>query len=93
MCRMLPCFREKPAFPTRNEAIDKKNFFLLSGRVVFCFRHKSLQEKKVPTDRENNFQILVICENKLSKAELYKSDFVTISLYFQTRDIFSSTFL
>ena len=75
MCHMFPCFREKPAFPTRDELIDKRNFFLLSGRAVFRCRHKNLQEKKVPTDRENNSQIIVICKNKLSKAELYKSGF------------------
>ena len=76
MCHMFPCFREKPAFPTRDAPIDKRNLFLLSGRAVFRCRHKSLQEKWVPTDRKNNFQILIICENKLSKSELYKANFV-----------------
>ena len=47
---MFLCFREKPAFPTRDAPIDKRNLFLLSGIAVFRCRHKSLQEKKVPTD-------------------------------------------
>ena len=67
---MFSCFREKPAFPTGDAPIDKRNLFLLSGRAVFRCRQKSLQEKYVPTDRKNNFQILIIYENKLSKAEL-----------------------
>ena len=67
---MFPCFREKPPFPTRDAQIDKINLFLQVGRVVFRCRHKSLQEKYVPTDRKNDFQILIICENKLFKAEL-----------------------
>ena len=67
---------EKLAFPTRDPPIDKTNLFLLSGRADSRGRHKSLQEKYVPTDRKSNFQVLVIWENKLSKAELYKSNFV-----------------
>ena len=66
---------EKPAFPTRDAPIDKRNLFLLRGRVVSRCRHKSLQGKQVPTDRKSDFQILIICKNKLSKAELYKSNF------------------
>ena len=76
MCHMFPCFREKPAFPTRDAPIDTRNFFLQSGRAVFRCRHKSLQEKLIPTNRKNNLQILINYENKLSKAELYKSTFV-----------------
>ena len=57
--------------------VDKINFFLLSGKAISRCRDEILQEKSVPTDRKINFQILIICENKLSKAELYKSNFVT----------------
>ena len=67
---------EKPAFPTRDAQIDKRNLFPLSQRAVSLCRHKSLQKKQVPTDRKSNFHILIIFENKLSKAELYKSKFV-----------------
>ena len=73
---MFPCVMEKPAFPTRDAPMDKRNLFLLSGRTVSRCTRKSLQEKLVPTDRKVNFQILIICENKLSKVELYKSNFV-----------------
>ena len=73
---MFPYFREKPAFPTRDATIDKRNLFLLNRRAVFRCRHESLQEKWVPADRQNNFQILIICENKPSRAKLYKSNFV-----------------
>ena len=76
MCHMFPGFREKPAFPARDASINKRNLFLLSGRVVFHCRHKSQPEKQVLTDRKNNFQILIVCENKLSKTELYKSNFI-----------------
>ena len=72
---MSPCVMEKPAFPTR-DAIDKINLFLLSRRAVSRCRHKNLHKKQVPTDRESNLQILMICENKLSKAKLYKSNFI-----------------
>ena len=98
MCRLFPFVMEKSAFPTR-DAIDKRNLFLLSGRAVSCCRHKSLHKKQVPTHQKSNFQILIICKNKLSKAELYKSNFVkksrsaTIYLHFKTLYIFSSTFL
>ena len=68
---------EKPAFPTSDAPIYERNFFLLRGRVVSRCRHKSFQEKQVvPTDQKSNFQILIICENKLSKVELRKSKFV-----------------
>ena len=77
MCHVFPCVMQKTTFPSRNTPIDKRNLFLLSGRVVSHFRHESLQEKQVPTDRKNNSQILIICENKILKAELYKSNFVT----------------
>ena len=43
---------------------------------MFRCRHKRLQEKWVPTDRKSSFPSLIICENKLSKAKLYKSKFV-----------------
>ena len=76
MCHMFPCVVEKPTFPTRDAPIDKRNLFLLSERAVSRCRHKSLKEKYVPTYRESNFQILIICENKLPKTELYKSNFV-----------------
>ena len=76
MCHMFPCVMEKPAFPTRDTPIDKRNLLPLSGRAVFRCRHKRLHEKSVPPDQKNNFQILIICENKLSKAELCKSNFV-----------------
>ena len=77
MCHVFPCVMQKTTFPSRNTPIDKRNLFLLSGRVVSHFRHESLQKKQVPTDRKNNSQILIICENKILKAELYKSNFVT----------------
>ena len=67
---------EKPAFLTGDAPIDKGNLFLLSGRAVSRCSYKSLQEKQVLTDRKSNFQILIIWENKLSKAELYNSRFV-----------------
>ena len=73
---MFPCVMEKPAFPTRDAPIDKRNFFLISGRAISRCRHKSLQENWIPTDRKSNFQILIICENKILKAEIYKSNFV-----------------
>ena len=73
MCHVLPCFRGKLPFLTRDATIGK---ILLSGRAAFRCRHISLQEKQVPPDQKNNFQILIICGNKLSKAELYKSNFV-----------------
>ena len=75
-----------------------KNFFLQSRRADFRCKHKSLREKQVPTDRKSISQFLIICENKLSKAELYKSDFVkksrsaTISLHSKTLHIFLSVF-
>ena len=84
---MFPCFTEKPAFGTRDPQIDKINLFLLSGRVVFRCRRKSLQENWVPTDRKNNFQILITFENKLFKAELQKLGSVkktTVSNYLFT---------
>ena len=77
MCHVFPCVMQKTTFPSRNTPIDKRNLFLLSGRVVSHFRHESLQKKQVPTNRKNNSQILIICENKILKAELYKSNFVT----------------
>ena len=76
MYHMFPCFMEKPAFPTRDAPIDKRNLFLLSGRAVSGCRHKSLQKNYVSTDRKSSLEILIICENKLSKAELCKSNFV-----------------
>ena len=76
MFRLFLCFMKKPDFPTRDAPIEKTNLFLLSGRAVFRYRNKSLQEKQAQTDRKNNFKILIICENKLSKAELQKSNFV-----------------
>ena len=75
MSHMFPCFREKPAFPTRDALIDKRNLVILR-RAVFHFRHKSLPEKEFSTNRKTNFQILIFFENKLSKAKLYKSNFV-----------------
>ena len=72
---MFPCVMEKPAFPVRDVPIDKSNLFLLSGREVSRCKRKSLQEKLVPTDRKSGFKILIICESKFSKAELYKSNF------------------
>ena len=77
MCHMFPCVMEKTTFPSSNTPIDKRNLFLLSGIVVSNFRHESLQEKQVPTDRKSNSQILIIRENKILKAESYKSNFVT----------------
>ena len=74
---MFPCVMEKPAFPTRDAPIGKRKLFQQSGRAVSRCGHESLQEKQVPTDRKSNFQILIICENKLSEVELYKSKFVT----------------
>ena len=68
------CYGET-SFSYQDTPIDKRNLFLLSGRAVSHCRHKSLQGKYVPTDRKSNFQILTICENKLSKAELNKSKF------------------
>ena len=44
MSHMFPCFREKPAFPTRDALIDKRNLVILR-RAVFQVRHKSLPEK------------------------------------------------
>ena len=73
---MFSCVMEKPASPNRDAPIDRRNLFLLSGRAVSSFRHKNLKEKQVPTDRKSDLQIQIICENKLSKAELYKSTFV-----------------
>ena len=68
---------EKQAFPTSDAPIYERNFFLLRGRVVSRCRHKSFQEKQVvSTDQKSNFQILIICENKLSKVEFHKSKFV-----------------
>ena len=98
MSHMFPCFREKPTFSTRDASIDKRNLILLNGRAVFHCRHKSFREKFIPTDRKNKFQILIICENKLSKAELYKSNFVKkitecISCHFKNLHIFLPTFL
>ena len=92
MCHMSPCFRGE----TRAAPIDKRNLFLLSRRVVFRCRHKSFK-----LTEKNNFQILIICKSKLSKAERYKSNVIkkitdcnfTISLHFKTFHIFSSTFL
>ena len=49
MCHIFPCVTEKPAFPTRDAPIDKRNVFLLSRRAVSRCRHKSLHEKQVPT--------------------------------------------
>ena len=49
MCHIFPCVMEKPAFPTRDAPIDKRNVFLLSRRAVSRCRHKSLHEKQVPT--------------------------------------------
>ena len=49
MCHIFPCVTEKPAFPTRDAPIDKRNVFLLSRRAVNHCRHKSLHEKQVPT--------------------------------------------
>ena len=40
MCHVFPYFREKPAFPTRDAPIDKRNLFLSSGRMVFRCMHK-----------------------------------------------------
>ena len=77
--KWVTCFHvlgEKPVFPARDALIDKRNLFLLSGRAVFRCMHKHLEETYVPTDRKNNFQILIICGNKLSKAKFYKSNFV-----------------
>ena len=85
---MFPCFREKPAFPTRDAPIDKRKLLLLSGRAMFGYRHKSLQEKQVSTDRTNKF----------SKAELYKSNFLkkisqcNYLLKFKKLSIFSCQF-
>ena len=76
MWHVFPCIKEKPAFPTTVTLIDKKNLFLLSERAVSHCRGKCLQEKEVPTDWKSNFQILIISENKLSKAKLYKSNSV-----------------
>ena len=76
MCHMFPCIMVKPVFPTRDAPIDQRNLFLLSGKAVSSCRHKSFHEKQVLTDRKSNFRILVVCENKLSKAKLYKSNFV-----------------
>ena len=42
MWHMFPCVMEKPAFPTRDEPLDKTNLFVLSGRAVSRCRHKSL---------------------------------------------------
>ena len=93
ICHMFSCVMEKPAFPNRDAPIDRRNLFLLSGRAVSNFRHKSLKEKQVPTDRKSDLQIQIICENKLSKAELYKSTFVkTIPSHFNFLHIFASTF-
>ena len=63
MCDVFLCFREKPAFPTRDTPTDKRNLILLSGRAIFRCRHKGLQKKLVPTDRKDNAQILIICKN------------------------------
>ena len=72
MGHLFPCIKEKPAFPITDAQIDKRNLFLISGRTVPRCRHKSFQEKEVPTDRESNFQILILSKNKLQKAELYR---------------------
>ena len=45
MCHMLPFVMEKPAFPTRDAKIDKRNLFLLSERAVSRCEHKGLQGK------------------------------------------------
>ena len=67
---MIPCFRDKPVFSTRDARLDKRNLFLLSGRAVFRSRHKSLQKSRFQQIEKNNFQILTICEKELSKAKL-----------------------
>ena len=36
---------EKPAFPTKDAPIDKRNLFLLGGRAVSHCREKRLLEK------------------------------------------------
>ena len=36
---------EKPAFPTKDALIDKRNLFLLGGRAVSRCRQKRLLEK------------------------------------------------
>ena len=96
MCFIFPCVMKKPAFATRDESIDKLNLFFLSGRTVSRCRRKR-KEKSVPTDRKKKLQILIICENKLLKAELYKSNFAEfhgaqLSLYILRLSIFSFQF-
>ena len=99
MCHVFLFIMEKPAFSTKDALAGKKNLFLLSRKAVSRCRHKSLHKKQVPTDPKSSFEILIICENKLSKSDLYQSSFVkkqrdaTISLHFKTLNIFSSTFL
>ena len=44
MCHMFACFREKPAFPTKDTPIGKRKLFLLGRRAVFSCRHKSVHE-------------------------------------------------
>ena len=45
MGHITACVIEKPVFPTKDAPIDKRNLFLLSGRVDSHGRHKSLQEE------------------------------------------------
>ena len=40
---------EKPAFPTRDAPIGKRNLFLLSGRAVSSCRHKIMEKPAFPT--------------------------------------------
>ena len=99
MCHMIPSVMDKPVFPTRDEPIDQRNLFLLSGKAVSRCKLNSLQEKQVQSDQKSNFQILVICENKPSKVKLDKSNFVkkitecNYLLHFKTLHIFLSIFL
>ena len=64
----------------------------------YAVRIKNSKTSRFQQIEKNNFQVLIICENKLSKAELYKPYFIkklrsaTMSLHFKFLHIFLSTF-
>ena len=43
---MFPCVMEKPAFPTRDAQIYKKNLFVLNGRAVSFVRIKVCKKRR-----------------------------------------------
>ena len=71
---MFPSVMKKPAFPTRDAQIDKRSLFLLRGRAVSGCRHKSLQEKQVPTDTTEKVMRKQISKSQTVKIKLCKKN-------------------